>query len=348
MTPQRRWPTLGIIASELCRRPADDAHRWWHLRRYVAAYASVIGSHRVFATENTAEIVQACYAEAAHSRPSLPKLKLQSLGPTTRGVVKLAAMVARKEVRRVLWFQDPGDLLVARVENYALLRNCNLAGAQLLMNAAAHLWALYEMSFPRERESIGTATIPYHTDPYDEGEVQESVFLIAHDAEKPRMSRFAFQFSDVLARFPRLMATAGTLVHIAKSRSDYGNAAESLRIEPVGATPSMAHGPSGGDVIVADEIYDWYGRGGRAHHGQYVLHHVLFFADHRQSHPHEADIRVLLETCANPLHRVNLILNSRMAEEWAQRYRRPPSNLALQPTSRAKNRTRGSRLSAKR
>jgi len=293
----------------------------------VAAYAPVIGAHTVCATENTAEIVQACYAEAKRVRRSLPKLTLRSVGLTTRGVVRLATMVARKEIERVLWFQDPGDLLVGRVENYALLRNCNLAGAHLLMNAAAHLWALYQMSLKRMAEK------PYYTDPYNRGDVQESVFLIAHDAEKPRMSRFAFQFRDVLARFPRLMATAGTRVHIAKCLSDYGTTADSLPIRAVGATPAMAHGPSGGDVIVADEIYDWYGPGGRAHRGQYVLHHVLFFADHRQSHPHEADIRVLLETCANPLHRVNLVLNSRMAEEWAQRYRHPPSNPALEPSA---------------
>ncbi len=320
MTLQRDRPSLGIIASELCRRPTDEGQRWWHLRRYVLAYARVVGAHRVFATENTAEIVQACYGQARDADSSLPKLTLGSLGPTTRGVVKLAAMVARKEIKRVLWFQDPGDLLVGRAENYALLRNANLAGAHLLMNSAAHLWALYQIS------SVGTPRTPYRTSPYDEGELRESVFLIAHDAEKPRMSRFAFQFRDVLAQFPRLMATSGTLKHISKIQADYGSPAGSLRIEPVGATPSMAHGPSGGDVVVADEIYDWYGLGGRAHRGQYVLHHVLFFADHRNSHPHEADIRVLLETCANPLHRVNLILNSRMAEEWAQRYRHLPSN----------------------
>lgn len=308
-------PSLGIIASELCRRPSGDGQRWWHLRRYVSAYARILGRHTVFATENTAEIVQACYATAMELDGTLPKLTIRSLGPSTRGVVKLAAMVAKKEIHRVLWFQDPGESLSGRAENYALLRNCNLAGAHLSMNSAAHLWALYETSV------LGVAEQPYATTPWAEGDACETVFLIAHDAEKPRMSRFAFRFADVLAQFPRLLATSGTLKHIEKVQTDYGTAGGRLKIGPVGATPSMAHGPSGGDVIVADEIFDWYGLGGRAFGGQRVLHHVVFFPDHRQSHPHEADIRVLLETCANPLHRVNLILNSRMAEEWARRYR---------------------------
>lgn len=87
----------------------------------------------------------------------------------------------------------------------------------------------------------------------------------------------------------------------------------------------MAHGPSGGDVIVADEIFDWYREGGRANNLEHVLHHVLFFADNSKSHPHEADIHVLLKTCADPRNRINLILNSRMAEEWANRYLQPLS-----------------------
>jgi len=311
MTPADS-PLLGMIASEECRKPREGK-RWWHLRRFVAAYARVVGAHKVFATEHTAEIIRSAYGEAIDADLSLPRLSLESVGPSTRGVVKLAAMVARKEIKRVLWFQDPNELLVGRPENYALLRNCNLAGAHLMMNSAAHLWALYNTP-------PGTSTGTYSTIPYHEGEVCESVFLIAHDAEKPRMSRFVFQFRDVLTKFPRLMATSGTLKHIEKVLSDYGDDAL-LKITPVGATAAMSHGPSGGDVVVADEIYDWYGPGGRALEGEYVLHHILFFADHRQSHPHEADIRVLLETCANPLHRVNLILNSRMAAEWAQRYR---------------------------
>ena len=74
---------------------------------------------------------------------------------------------------------------------------------------------------------------------------------------------------------------------------------------------------------VADEILDWYHDAGRASGSDHVLHHVLFFADSSKSHPHEADIRVLLKACADPRNRVNLILNSRMAEEWANRYSPP-------------------------
>lgn len=315
MTKQDSKPFLGIIASEKCRTNTPGK-RWWHLRRFVDVYGSLLSQYRIIATSHTKEILEESW-ENNHDKQRAPNLDIKDIGPEFEGVVRLAAYVARRKVDRVLWFQDPLDLRVDRPENYALLRNCNLAGAHLLINAAAHLWALYH--FPEGSSDPATR---YITKPYDVGDLKETVILIAHDAEKPRMSRFVKHYHNAIAKFPRVTATSGTLREIQEFLKEHIPPwqREKLNIEAVGKTATMAHGPSGGDVIVADEIYKWYGPNGRAYNGQYILHHILFFTDNRRSHPHEADIRVLLKTCVNPKHRVNLILNSRMAEEWANRY----------------------------
>lgn len=310
-------PYLGILASEACRQSLGGK-RWWHLTSFVRAYAEVLADYDLIVTSNTAEMLRDLTATPDPTRPPWPELTIKDAGPSFEGVVRLAAKVARREINRVLWFQDPADMRVDRAENYALLRNCNLAGAHLLVNAAAHLWALHSCKPGRHTPAPG-----YIRTPVDHGRLKETVIFIAHDQEKPRMSRFVLHFRDAIRPFPRLLATSGTLGHIEEFLKDHVPPHERLPIEAVGATASSAHGPSGGDVVVAEEIYDWYGAGGIAEKGRHVLHHILFFADNRRSHPHEADIRVLLKTCVNPQHRVNLILNSRMAEEWGKRYLPP-------------------------
>lgn len=308
---------LAIMASEKCRQHRPGK-RWWHLRRFVAAYAPLLQQFQLEVTTNTAEILDEVIEHEQHRDPGFG-LNINRVGPPFAGVVHLAAEVAKRNIRRVLWFQDPDDLVEDRPENYALLRNCNLAGAHLHLNASAHLWALYE-SETRKIPGHSYIRIPWDDDP--DNKIRETVVLIAHDGEKPRIARFVLHYRDVLRLFPRLLATSGTLKYIEDFLKIHVSPRERrcLNILPVGQTATMAHGPSGGDVIVADEIFDWYSEKSLANTMDHVLHHVLFFADNSKSHPHEADIRVLLKTCTDPRNRVNLILNSRMAEEWANRY----------------------------
>jgi methylglyoxal synthase len=316
---------LAIISSEKCREDRPGK-RWWHLRRFITAYAQLLQQFPLAVTTGTAEIIAKVIEQERQNIPALGGLHFRPIGPSFEGVVYLAAAVAKRQIRRVLWFDDPEDLAVDRPENYALLRNCNLAGAYLHVNASAHLWALHA-SEARGLSGHKYIRTPLNHGPVEQGGIQETVVLIAHDGEKDRISRFVLHYRDVLRHFPRILATSGTLKHIEEFLKIHVPPRERqrLKILPVGATATMAHGPSGGDVIVADEIFDWYREGGRATNLEHVLHHVLFFADNSKSHPHEADIRVLLKTCADPRNRVNLILNSRMAEEWATRYAEPLS-----------------------
>ena len=309
---------IGIVASDRCRDPRQEGKQWFHLNRFAITYCDLLASYRIVAPDATAALLQDSLSGLQGAAAKRFRGNIESVGESFRGMVGLAARVARGEIRRVLMFQDPFDLAIERPENYALLRNCNLAGAHLCINGAAHLWALYEchkQGIPQEWE--------YVYDPVTVGEVRETVAFIAHDGQKERMARFAILYRDVLRTFPRLVATSGTRDYIADRFRSWVPGEPGLEIEVAGETQKVSHGPSGGDVIIADEIFSTYRhfRAPALRYALYAFWNVLFFVDHKTSHPHEPDIQVLLKTCVNPIHRVNLILNSHMAAEWATRYR---------------------------
>src|SRR5713226_4747320 len=127
-----------MMASETCGQVVSGKRqRWCNLPSFAIAYATLLEQHGPIAvTEHTAEILSQVLKSKSPD--------IRSAGPSFEGVVRLAAAVAKRQIQRVLWFQDPEDLKVDHPENYALLRNCNLAGAHLHVNGSAHLWALYE------------------------------------------------------------------------------------------------------------------------------------------------------------------------------------------------------------
>jgi methylglyoxal synthase len=302
---------LGILVSEKCAQNLPEGKRWFHVARFIKAYGELLGRFELLAVKETASRLETLFQETRHtSRPTIT-----SLGSPFEGVVRLAAKVARKEVTRVLVFQDPRDLQIERAEAYALLRNCNISGGKMYFNAAAHLWALFEST----KQGLPVSR-PYYKDTVNTSIVQETVVFIAHDNEKPRMSRFALHYRDILRRFRRLLATAGTKKAIDAFLKQTVPPHQRLHIEAAGKTDQDSHGPSGGDVVVAEDVLKTYATLAAPEWDDHVLHHILFFIDHKHSQPHEPDIQVLLKTCADPRNRVNLILNSKMAEEWADRY----------------------------
>lgn len=319
---------LGILVSAQC---ASNSHggnskRWHHISKFLNAYQDLLSHSELYATYRTANLIRNKWTEAG---VSLSGLRLQPVGPDDpddfEGLVRLAAQVARREINRVLVFQDPRDLEIEKPAAYALLRNCNLSGAKMHINASAHLWALYESNI--HGLSILPSDTTYNTCPVetnitldDCSRVREKVVFIAHDNEKPRMCQFAAHYRNVLKRFP-MMATAGTKRAIDIFQKDRVPPWEHLAVEAAGKNPQVAHGPAGGDVVVAEDIFMTYNAVASTSWQNQVFHHILFFVDHKHTQPHEPDIQVLLKTCANPLNAVNLILNSKMAQEWAERYR---------------------------
>ncbi len=317
----RRLETIAIIASEECKHGLPEGRRksWFHVREFLNLHYEMLQRFAIISTDGTAEILdETTRIRQGSHRLSFVPLKVKRIGPTARGVSRLAAMVAEGEVGRVLFFQDPRDLEMDKPENYALLRNCDLHGRMLCINESAQLWAEYE-------EAKGKPLA--QRAPRITG--KETVALIAHDGEKERMALFVQRHRQLLGRFPRIVATSGTKVFVERFLEKIHDECDrnDFMIQPLGKKPRGAkrgHGPAGGDVIIADEIYRTFEGLSDKRKRRLLgpLHHILFFMDHKHSQPHEPDIRVLLRTCVNPELRVNLILNSQMANEWIKRYER--------------------------
>jgi methylglyoxal synthase len=324
---------IGMLASESCVSMHPAAKRWFHLLKFASAYRRLLAEYDIYATDTTERMLREFLRKKKDSASRRICERLHPVGPDFRGVVKLAAMVATGCLDRVLMFQDPADMGIERPGNYALLRNCNLSGKKLYINSTAHLWALHECKQRKIQRRMPYIVRPVVT---PDGIIKETVVFIAHDREKPRMARFVVHYREVLRLFPRLIATSGTKKFIDEFQVEHVPPWERLDIKAAGANERSAHGPAGGDVIIADEVFSTYSRLLEAKYRDpklryYSFYNLLFFVDHRSAHPHEPDIQVLLKTCVNPVNQVNLLLNSRMAEEWADRYPREPSSSNQNP-----------------
>jgi len=313
---------------------AEGRHTWLNLVAFTKLYVDVLCNERIVANERTADVMIKALREAPERAEKIADCFAKPfLQDGFYGIVDLAAQLAEKSVSRVLAFQGPSDLDNWGPEYYALIRNSCLAGASLCFNYTAHLWALdiaeacgLEMPWTYKRSALVTP----------DGK-SEKVVLIAHDSEKPRMARFVRHYRNLLGGpVPgaqpsfEVTGTSGTVRFIRDNLKDAVPDWERPLITLPGTRSPMhraqAHGPSGGDVVISREIFDFHRENVTAEERTFrmnnCLWNVLFFIDHKSAHPHEPDIHVLIRTCVDPSHRVNLMLNSRMAAEWAERYRR--------------------------
>ncbi|MFM8477403.1 MAG: methylglyoxal synthase [Planctomycetaceae bacterium] len=106
------------------------------------------------------------------------------------------------------------------------------------------------------------------------------IALIAHDAQKDTMLHFVGRRRDFFA-MQRLVAT--------------GNTGRMLQEKLGLEVERVAHGPSGGDLII----------GGRVAEGQ--IQAVLFLRDPLTAQPHEPDVAALMRVC--DVHNVPLATN---------------------------------------
>jgi methylglyoxal synthase len=320
MTGARK--VLGMIASDLCEGVAQDkqqaAKPWVHIREFIKLHYGVLAEYEIKASDGAARIIKETVNEL-RSQPGFKPLTVEPVGEGFRGIVRLAALVAQGNVERVLSFEDPKDVEKEHPENYTLLQNCNLSGKGMLINEAAHLWA-------QSKEDAGPSKPRVLKVTADGGSVDipETVVFIAHDGEKERMARLLLRYRIVFREFPRLLATPGTKRCLDKFLEKTLPLKDRLGIDQVGQSRRNVRGPRGGDVIVADEIFRTFEENPNLlgkHEGP--VYHVLFFIDHRGFRSPTLDTRLLMRTCTNPTLRVNLLFNSRMAEEWLVRYIEP-------------------------
>lgn len=106
------------------------------------------------------------------------------------------------------------------------------------------------------------------------------IALIAHDAQKDTMLHFVGKHRDFFAG-QRLVAT--------------GNTGRMLQERLGLEVERVAHGPSGGDLII----------GGRVAEGH--VRAVLFLRDPLTAQPHEPDVAALMRVC--DVHNVPLATN---------------------------------------
>ena len=112
------------------------------------------------------------------------------------------------------------------------------------------------------------------------------IAIIAHDGKKADMVQFLNKNKHILDRDSIKIIATGTT----------GGKAESVGIK----VKKMLSGPQGGDAQIA----------GRVAEGKTQM--VFFFKDPLSSHPHEADINMLIRVC--DVHNVPLATNEATAQ----------------------------------
>lgn len=112
------------------------------------------------------------------------------------------------------------------------------------------------------------------------------IAVIAHDGKKADMVQFLNRNSSVLKKENIKIIATGTT----------GSKAEAAGFK----VKKMLSGPQGGDAQIA----------GRVAEGKTKL--VLFFKDPLSSHPHEADVNMLIRVC--DVHNVPLATNEATAQ----------------------------------
>jgi methylglyoxal synthase len=183
---EKEKETIAIVASEQCLTIPPEGKRWFSLGKFIQAYHPLLARYDIVTNDSTRALL---HDELSRWTGPASMPRIESVGDAFLGFVSLAARVARGEVKRVLMFEDPRDLHIEKPQNYALLRNCNINGGHLYINASAHLWAVHEC----ERRAL-VPGVRYLTRPV----ANETVALIAHDREKPRMARFVLHYHQVL------------------------------------------------------------------------------------------------------------------------------------------------------
>jgi methylglyoxal synthase len=338
-------PKLVLYASPQCCEGHNLRRykRYFNVAWFVRAYKEVLAEYDVITTKETWKAVLAANSDVApHQKEywQVPEDVIDGVDEIDVGFdaqVKLASIVATKSVDRLLMFQDPDDIREHLPEAHALIRNCTLANVSLNINAGATFWAETEWRKKHSASQNLSGFGPWRLDPKFQEQLspsEQTVAFIAHDSEKPKMSRLIYHYREQLrsAGF-RLTGTSGTCQHARQYFADKDTPHwEVPNIQAAGAAAAAGHGPTGGDVVIADDIIRKWPNTDRsnakaAHDSKppvrdgRLSHTVIFFIDHLTAQPHQADIHVLLRTCLHPSHGVHLLLNERTAVEWAQTLR---------------------------
>lgn len=207
-----RRPNLIVIASWGARQGTSSP-----LLRFVRDNVPVLKRFEVHATGGTARSI---LGTGLYTPADVFPHRTGADG----GIVELAAMVARRVCRTVIFLSDPKDLRSNVPENYAFQRMCKELQVYLITtHDGAEQWAAYEALQQSGEDSWtrgGGSVLPPN---WREGErnvedgeptypplEKQTLALISHDAKKEDMALFVSVYHGVLARFDRILTTGTT------------------------------------------------------------------------------------------------------------------------------------------
>src|SRR5436853_2648515 len=237
-------PKIAIFASPKCIVDPKLYKTYFNVAWFVQAYGEVLKDYDILTTQETKYAVEAAFRKLTpkeqrdHEYWNVPEEpnKQWAAKPGRHGFdgqVRLAGAVARGEVERVLMFMDPLDTKEYLPETYAFIRNCTLAGVGLHINLGATYWAESVRPQPTKEEDEQNFFGGWRTNESRDGfprfrsllsPTEQTVYFIAHDTEKKKLSRFVYHYWKIFAERQRtgwtLSGTTGTSSHINKYLAD--------------------------------------------------------------------------------------------------------------------------------
>jgi methylglyoxal synthase len=224
------------------------------------------------------------------------------------GLRRLVSLVAggtehTDQIDGAIYFIDPVDASSTFPEALALKRQCVTHKKPFISTlAGAKEWI--------EIERIHAAMQPdTEADRYFDLQDQ-TIALIAHDALKPDMMKYAGDHFALLSQFKRRVATGTTGKQLNELAWAKGWPMAQDWVDP------YLSGPLGGDAQIAELVLDGH------------CQRVIFFEDPHVARQHEADIQLLERAVCTVGSAAVCANSSAMASRWAQALERRQSLIA--------------------
>ena len=340
---QQRAPTIALLASRSLRTgPLSPLLR---LVRAIEPWLRDVLKPRILAVDGTYKALRRYgVLDGYEGLEPLPSGR-------DGGLVLLAARLVDPEPDRavdwVIYLMDPADRTTLYPESQAVKRECVVNAKPFLATEAAALeWCVINW-LAADRQAPHSLTRRFlRPRPATETGFPSGLALIAHDARKADMVHFAADYAELLARFPRRLATGTTggllngtmperLRQDAEALQREADAYARLGFVPDALTQRLREQQRARSLCdTLRSRLDSLGvatpwvtavrsgpQGGDGQIAQAVLEgacrHVIFFEDPHVSREHEADIQ-LLERAAR-IHTANTVClhDPATARQWA-------------------------------
>ncbi|HEX7288737.1 MAG TPA: hypothetical protein VF532_21310 [Candidatus Angelobacter sp.] len=294
---------LGLYVSDKCERAAPNGKPWLEFRAFVRKYWPLLSNYTLLVSEKTQKILEEISADLQRSTGVAPQWKLEVSRNPTALRFALHGM-SEKELERILFFLDPENLKDEWEKLFMLRLAIAQRGQKLNINCGAWLWAEKEWA-----ENCGVqCKSEIHSD--------DAIVFLGQDPSW-MLDRFVLEHLETVMLFNHRILTS-------RVRPAFG---EYLKIaEPRHLLKGTSNaGPKVASFLLADYFYGTFPQ------RQDKLCHVVYCAGRQRERAYGSELESLIETCADPRMRINLMINWETAEEWIQQefQVRAPGSIAL-------------------